>query len=197
MNEEQLKKLYDLMKVITMSYKGEKEEIEDCLEIDRIIWELINERATKEDLLWCNEKWKSYEGEKIDLSNKYVFPIYDMNPNKCYGGPTWNTDFTYPFSLIAFYDGKQIIKIKSHIHLQMSIRSFVKIIGPFGLFLFPRDDGIIVRIDFPNLPDGLKKSNKTESRWKADGKLEFSQLAKVIKVVITDDGKSIKEIIKP
>ena len=52
--EEQLKKLYDLMKVITMSYKGEKEAIEDCLEIDRIIWELINERHTKEDLLWAN-----------------------------------------------------------------------------------------------------------------------------------------------
>ena len=67
MNEEQLKKLYNLMKVITMSHKGKKETIEDCLEIDRIIWDMVNERHTKEDLLWANEKWKSYEGKYKDL----------------------------------------------------------------------------------------------------------------------------------
>jgi len=210
MNEEQLKKLYDLMRVIIISQN--KGINEDVFTINGIIWNMINKRHTPKELLWCNDKWKFYEGYKIDLSKKFVFPIYELGDYD----KNYNDEETVEYRLIDWYDGKDIIisqKYKIHLAFPKSYTTKLenlKEIGdktkplsiPFGLVIVRHDDGgddddgIIARIDFPNLPDGLKKSNKMESRWKADGKLEFSQLAKVIKVVISDDGETIKEIIK-
>ena len=72
MNEESLKKLYDLMRVIIISQN--KEAITHLITINHIIWNMINKKASKDDLRWCNEIWKKYKCNKLeDEIDKMVY----------------------------------------------------------------------------------------------------------------------------
>jgi len=188
MKDKQLSKLYDLMKVIILSQN--KEAIDDLITINSIIWNMINKRHTPTELLWCNNKWKSYEGEKIDLSKKFVFPIYDLTP----------ADFgehKHTIKLVGFYDWKSLMVWEKTIYKEYIIRTAqLKIVRTFGLVIVRLDDGIIARIDNEmDIPDGFDKSYSIKTKYNKKT-MEYKELGGVIKVVITDDGKSIKEIIK-
>ena len=188
MNEEQLKKLYDLMRVIIISQN--KGRTDDFFTINSIIWNMINKRHTPTELLWCNNKWKSYEGGKIDLSKKFVFPIYDLTP----------ADFgehKHTIKLVGFYDWKSLMVWEKAIYKEYIIRTAqLKIVRTFGLVIVRLDDGIIVRIDNEmDIPDGFDKSYSIKTKYNKET-MEYQELGGGLKVVITDDGKSIKEIIK-
>jgi len=246
MKDKQLSKLYDLMKVITMSYKGEKEAIEDCLEIDRIIWELINERHTKEDLLWSNEKWKSYEGKYYDLfkyereHEKVGHPIGYSYTNKdgkeiCLAtiGVFDNKEEKGMVRIRDFYDenGNEIRNDwwKNGALNHKSVGGWFKNGEQDGLWtdwfidgqkecennwkdgkkdgleiryfgggsdpMFASIVGLIATLDY--YEDGVKVKILNRDFDTKKQKYNWVEFENKIKVIVSDDGKSIKEIIKP
>ena len=76
--KEQLKKLYNLMKGLLLTYDygfyDDEELRNDVYELDRIISDNINNKVSKDDLRWCNEIWNKYKCDKLeDEINKMVY----------------------------------------------------------------------------------------------------------------------------
>ena len=243
MKEEQLKKLYDLMEGLLMTYSEgywplehrtydgvlDDEEIQnEIYELDRIIYSCrVDKKVNKDDLIWSNEIWKKYKRAKPRLGgkpwnyksdyrikqfNRIHIRFYSERDVGFKGRFKGNDDFIMKERCFGIpqYKGIHLVGVKKDGLLKkwyfnglMKAETNYKNGKRDGLHIeylggdeemFAPIRGLICVLDY--YEDDIKVKKVAEEKDNKGVKINWVEFKNKLKVIVSDDGKSIKEIIK-